>query len=283
MMSARMVLAERWMPTTQCASTSSSSSSERRRAMGRVVEANNAEFARTRTRRRRRPPPPREEDQCFANTVDEERRMAASVVQPSSSKAKGDEERNKGTKGEEDEEMAETKRRERRRRRRRQKKKSSGARRNEGRASLANAKSGGTKKEGNGKDATMEKDSPDSVVTLDAAELKKSWGEAVKELLRLEYIANALDNDELFAGTRGEGMDASDEKNPMATSDAILSIFDAKPKNATEMISDSGVKIEVDGGRCRVRTKIRSSRGIKRERTSHKIRRWKTRETNISH
>ena len=64
----------------------------------------------------------------------------------------------------------------------------------------------------------------------------------MKELLRLEYIANALDNDELFAGTRGEGMDASDEKNPMATSDAILSIFDAKPKNATEMISDSGGK-----------------------------------------
>ena len=240
MMSARMVLAERWMPTTQCASTSSSSSSERRRAMGRVVEANNAEFARTRTRRRRPPPPPREEDQCFAKTVDEERRMAASVVQPSSSKAKGDEERNKGTKGEEDEETAETKRRERRRRRRRQKK-SSGARRNEGRASLANAKSGGTKKDGNGKDATMEKDSPDGVVLLDAR-TEKVLGEAVKELLRLEYIANALDNDELFAGTRGEGMDASDEKNPMATSDAILSIFDAKPKNATEMISDSGGK-----------------------------------------
>ena len=41
---------------------------------------------------------------------------------------------------------------------------------------------------------------------------EKVLGEAVKELLRLEYIANALDNDELFAGTRGEGMDASDEK-----------------------------------------------------------------------
>ena len=40
--------------------------------------------------------------------------------------------------------------------------------------------------------------------------------------------------------TRDEEMDARDEENPMATSDAILSIFDAKPKNAMEMIKNDG-------------------------------------------
>ena len=131
---------------------------------------------------------------------------------------------------EENDEEAKTKRRQRRRR------KSSGVR-NEGLAVINNSKDGKKKKEGSG-DESSEKDSLDGVL-LDA-QSEKALGEAVKELLRLEYIAKALDDEEFTMRTRDEEMDARDEENPMATSDAILSIFDAKPKNAMEMIKNDG-------------------------------------------
>ena len=131
---------------------------------------------------------------------------------------------------EENDEEAKTKRRQRRRR------KSSGVR-NEGLAVINNNKDGKKKKEGSG-DESSEKDSLDGVL-LDA-QSEKALGEAVKELLRLEYIAKALDDEEFTMRTRDEEMDARDEENPMATSDAILSIFDAKPKNAMEMIKNDG-------------------------------------------
>ena len=131
---------------------------------------------------------------------------------------------------EENDEEAKTKRRQRRRR------KSSGVR-NEGLAVINNKKDGKKKKEGSGVESS-EKDSFDGVL-LDA-QSEKALGEAVKELLRLEYIAKALDDEEFTMRTRDEEMDARDEENPMATSDAILSIFDAKPKNAMEMIKNDG-------------------------------------------
>ena len=131
---------------------------------------------------------------------------------------------------EENDEEAKTKRRQRRRR------KSSGVR-NEGLAVINNSKDGKKKKEGSGVESS-EKDSFDGVL-LDA-QSEKALGEAVKELLRLEYIAKALDDEEFTMRTRDEEMDARDEENPMATSDAILSIFDAKPKNAMEMIKNDG-------------------------------------------
>ncbi|CAL6430417.1 unnamed protein product [Bathycoccus prasinos] len=131
---------------------------------------------------------------------------------------------------EENDEEAKTKRRQRRRR------KSSGVR-NEGLAVINNSKDGKKKKEGSG-DESSEKDSLDGVL-LDA-QSEKALGEAVKELLRLEYIAKALDDEEFTMRTRDEEMDARDEENPMATSDAILSIFDAKPKNAMEIIKNDG-------------------------------------------
>ena len=131
---------------------------------------------------------------------------------------------------EENDEEAKTKRRQRRRR------KSSGVR-NEGLAVINNKKDGKKKKEGSGVESS-EKDSFDGVL-LDA-QSEKALGEAVKELLRLEYIAKALDDEEFTMRTRDEEMDARDEENPMATSDAILSIFDAKPKNAMEIIKNDG-------------------------------------------
>ena len=131
---------------------------------------------------------------------------------------------------EENDEEGKTKRRQRRRR------KSSGVR-NEGLAVINNKKNGKKKKEGSGVESS-EKDSFDGVL-LDA-QSEKALGEAVKELLRLEYIAKALDDEEFTMRTRDEEMDARDEENPMATSDAILSIFDAKPKNAMEMIKNDG-------------------------------------------
>ena len=128
----------------------------------------------------------------------------------------------------EEEEAAKTKRRQRRRR------KSSAMKNN-------NNSDGKQKKEGSGDDSGSEKDSLDGVL-LDA-QSENALGEAVKELLRLEYIAKALDDEEFTMRTRDEEMDARDDENPMATSDAILSIFDAKPKNAMEMIkNDSSSK-----------------------------------------
>ena len=128
----------------------------------------------------------------------------------------------------EEEEAAKTKRRQRRRRK-------SSAMKNNNNSDVKQ------EKEGSGDDSGSEKDSLDGVL-LDA-QSENALGEAVKELLRLEYIAKALDDEEFTMRTRDEEMDARDDENPMATSDAILSIFDAKPKNAMEMIkNDSSSK-----------------------------------------